>query len=317
MASWLIRVAIVIHALALFIIVFDNRQTHFGNVLFMTVFIDTADPYDWAVWTEKITVSLFLLTALVVLFKPWWPLLLLLALYAFAEAASGVFQGGYRYSEWTLAAQALRFTMPLVLLVMVGAPRLAWLRPWTLAMASSLLRVAVASVFFAHGYLALLGNPGFIDLIIGSFGQMLDVRVREAQAVTMLHVIAIVDFCVALAVLIYPRPLLMPRAWWASPCPVCPIRRVIVPSLMIWLSFWGLLTALSRIFALGLPTGLGQYPELLIRASHVLGPLALWCLFACTYRSVPCEPAACPRESTVQRPASPLDNTPAQASSDP
>ncbi len=291
-ASWILRAAICLHAVALFIIVFQNRQTQFGNLLFMEWLINVEDPYLAAVFVEKITVSLYLAAGLVILFKPLWPLLLLMSGYAFLEACAAVFNAGFRFSEWSLAAQSLRFGLPLVLLILVAGPRMAALREWRVPLAAGLLRILVALVFFTHGYLALLENPRFIDLIIGTSGNIFGSRLSEASAVVLLKWIAIIDFCVALAVLIYPTPLLVPRTFWAAPCRVCPIRRVILPALMIWLAGWGLVTALSRMTTLGIPAGLGQYPELLIRASHVLGPLALWALFTASLQPGTCRSPA-------------------------
>lgn len=301
LASWLLRIGIALHAAALFLIVFSARQTQFGNVLFLEWFVHLEDPHATAVLVEKITVSLYLAAGLVVLVKPFWPVLLLMAAYAFIEAASGTFNAGFRFSEWTIPAQALRFGLPLVLLIVVVAPRFRLLQRWTAPMAASLLRVLVAVVFFTHGYLALMENPRFIDLIIGSFGNILNMWVNEATAVMMLKVIAIVDFCVALAVLIYPTPILVPRKLWASPCRICAIRRVIVPLLMLWLAFWGLLTALSRMASLGYTEGMSEYLELLVRSPHVLGPLALWALFSATYRPWACGVVGRERLSTGER----------------
>ncbi|MFU8848480.1 MAG: hypothetical protein ACNA77_07160 [Opitutales bacterium] len=278
--SYLLRASVLIHALALFIIVFQTRQTQFGVLLFMNWLSEFEDPYLAAVLVEKITVSLYLVAALVIVFKPYWPLLLFIAGYAFLEAYASAANSGFRYSEWSPAAQALRYGAPLVLLILVGAPKFEALRTWRLPLAVSLLRVFVAVVFFTHGYLALLGSPGFIDLIIGTSGNIFGARLSESAAVVLLKWIAVIDFCVALAVLVYPIPLLVPRSLWAGPCRICPIRRGILPGLMCWLALWGLVTALSRMTSLGLPTGLWQYPELLLRGSHFLGPLALWALFA-------------------------------------
>ena len=313
-ASWLLRVAVLAHAVALFAMVFSARQTQFGNYLFLELLAGRDDPHTTAVLIERVTVSLYLAAGVLTLLKPLWPVLLLMAVYALAEAAAGWHNAGYRYSEWTIPSHALRFGAPLVLLCLVLLPRVTWLRPWTATAAASLLRVLVATVFFAHGYQALLASPRFIDLVIGSFASVLDVRVSEAAAVSMLHVIAIVDFCVAAAVLIYPRPLLVPRWLWASPCRVCAIRRVIVPALCLWLALWGLVTAASRMTSLGYPEAMSEYFEVLVRTSHVLGPLALWWLFSATYEGRSCvamrgddaaEPA--PRAAAEARPpASPV-----------
>ena len=282
-ASWLLRVAVAAHAVALFAMVFSARQTQFGNYLFLELLVGRDDPHPEAVLFERVTVSLYLAAGVLTLLKPLWPVLLLMAGYAFVEAAAATYNAGYRFSDWAIPSQTLRFGVPLVLMLLVLLPSVRVLRPWTATAAASLLRVLVAVVFFAHGYQALMGNPRFVDLIIGTFGNMMDVRVTEATATTMLHVIAIVDFCVAAAVLIYPRPLLVPRRVWASPCRVCAIRRVIVPALCLWLATWGLLTAASRMTSLGYPEMMSEYVEVLVRTSHVLGPIALWCLFSATY----------------------------------
>jgi hypothetical protein len=46
--------------------------------------------------------------------------------------------------------------------------------------------------------------------------------------------------------------------------------------LLVWLCFWSTVTAFSRMTALGV----GSYPEVLLRSSHILAPVALWCLAA-------------------------------------
>lgn len=294
MASWLLRLAVLAHAIALFATVFKTRQTQFGNVLFLELFdprvgelffgFRLEDPYLAAVAVEKVTVSLYLLAAVLVLFKPWWPVLLLLSGYALAESLSGTLFGGYRFNEWTVYSDTLRWGTPLALIVLLAFPRARMLNRWRVPLAMDVVRVLIAAVFFVHGLHAWLGNPGFIDLIIGTFGRTLDVQVSESTATAMMKVIAVVDFVVALAVLVLPTPVLMPQRWWRAPAPRGLVRRVIVPALLLWLALWGFITALSRLAALGFPLGWSQYPDLLVRASHYLAPLALWGLVSVTYR---------------------------------
>ncbi|MEX0886536.1 MAG: hypothetical protein WD009_08870 [Phycisphaeraceae bacterium] len=292
-AVWLLRLAVFAHALALFLYVFMTRQTQFGNVLFLELFDPRVgevyfgfrldDPYLAAVWVERVTVSLYLLAGLSVLVRPCWPVLLLMSAYALAEALSGTWFGGYRFNAWTLYADALRWGAPLALMLLVALPRVQTLNRLRLPLARDLLRTLVAVVFTVHGLQALYANPGFIDLIIGTFNQMLGLRVSEGAAVLMLRVIGVVDLAVALALLACPRPLLVPRAAWPPPPADSTTRRLIVPALLLWLAFWGFVTALSRLTALGYRSGLDEYPELLMRAPHFLAPLALWGLFAATY----------------------------------
>jgi hypothetical protein len=292
-ASWLLRAAILLHAVGKFVSVFSMRHTQFGNFLFIELFeqrLQVADPYVSAVWVEKISVSLYLLAGLVVLFRPWWPLLVLMFGYALAEAIAGTLMAGYRFSEWTLPAHALRFLTPLALLALLIAPASAALQPWRLPATRTLLRVATAMVFVTHGLQAYLADPHFIDLILGTTRRIFGIRPTEAAVVHSLKIIAMVDFGVALALLVYPVPLFLPRRWWAEPCAGCPIRRTVLPALLAWTACWGFVTAGSRIASLGWVSGLPQYPELLDRASHFLAPLALWCLYAAEKAPAICRP---------------------------
>jgi hypothetical protein len=294
-ASWLLRIAVLLHAAGKFASVFTMRHTQFGNYLFLEIFdqrYPVADPYLTAVFVEKITVSLYLLAGLVVLVKPWWPLLLLMSGYALAEAVTGTLNAGYRFSEWTVPAHALRYGAPLFLLALAVSPPFRLLERWRLPVTRELLRIAIAVVFVTHGLHALLADPQFIDMIIGTGRRLLGIRVTEANAVLSLKVIAIVDFAAALMLLIYPVPMFVPRRFWAEPCAVCPIRRVILPLLLSWVALWGLVTAAARMTSLGWSAGLPQYPELLDRASHFLAPLALWCLYRAQARPAACGDAA-------------------------
>src|SRR5699024_87135 len=77
------------------------------------------------------------------------------------------------------------------------------------------------------------------------------VRWSEATAVQIMQVIGWVDIVVALAVLLKPNKYLL-----------------------AWLLFWSTLTAFSRMTALGT----GAYTEVLMRASHIVAPLAVYML---------------------------------------
>lgn len=79
------------------------------------------------------------------------------------------------------------------------------------------LRVALFGEFLGHGYFAFVQSPNFVKLITGVTG------VTDDVALTLLRVIGVVDFGVALLALAYPS-----RA------------------LAIYAAMWGLMTALSR-----------------------------------------------------------------------
>jgi hypothetical protein len=117
-----------------------------------------------------------------------------------------------------------------------------------LSVARWLLSIGLAAVFFSHGWGAFHGHAHFIDLIIGSAANLLGMRVTELQALHVLTVIGVVDIAVALLVLARPSR-----------------------GVLLWMATWGLITALSRMSAFG---WMG-YSDVLLRATHVLAPLAL------------------------------------------
>lgn len=198
---------------------------------------------------------------------PRWYLLAPAGLYVLAEYTLRTVVGGQPFSEWAPAAAALRFATPLVtpfLLLSLssravaqetrdGSPdpsgaeslraserRLKFWAWW--------LRCAVAVVFLTHGFEALRHHPAFVDLVIGTGTRMFDVWFEESVVTQVLGVIGIVDLFVAIGLLASPNRLVLG-----------------------WAGCWGLVTALSRITAYGW----GAYPELLMRATHFLVPLAL------------------------------------------
>jgi hypothetical protein len=274
--SWLLRLAVFGHALGLALTVFQLRQTQFGNLLFLGLFgelWEVDDPYLAAVFTERVTVSLFLFGAVISLFRPLVLVLGGLAVYAFAEAFAGMYGGGYHFSEWTIMAHALRWGTPLALvLLVVGRGRA---RVWVVA-SVVLMRALIAVVFVAHGWQALQADPRFIDLILGTAVKLIEVRPTEEAVVGALQAIAVVDFIVAIGVLFFPMRRRLGEdgvsGWGAR------VFGVVGCGLCLWLSAWGLVTAFSRMTSLGIPSGLAEYPEVLMRASHVLVPIALWLL---------------------------------------
>lgn len=83
-----------------------------------------------------------------------------------------------------------------------------------------ILRIALCGEFLGHGYFAFVQSPNFVKLMTGATG------FPEELALTLLRVIGVVDFGVALLAIVYPsRPL------------------------AIYAAMWGFLTALSRPMA--------------------------------------------------------------------
>ena len=241
----LLSLAVFLHALGLFVLVFRMHDTNFGSFLFMVLEFEDAS----AVAIEKATVTAFLLLSGLNLFYKNPNILIALFLYIFFEAWAGYFQGGYHFSNLSLATYALRYLTPVALLAFVAGKSLTLAKRQL--QASRILQLGIALVFASHGVECLLGNPKFIDLLLGGSWNLLGLQMSQDTALQLMQLIGVVDLAVALAVLIRPLRLLL-----------------------FWASFWGLLTALSRMFALGT----GAYPEVLLRASHFLGPFSLYLL---------------------------------------
>ena len=102
-----------------------------------------------------------------------------------------------------------------------------------------------------HGYEALRGNARFVDLILAADHRFLGGQLSEHAARQFLTPIALVDFAVAVAILLGRRP-----------------------GVAGYMAGWGLLTALSRTVHSG---GDGLW-ETLVRAPNCGVPLAI-CLY--------------------------------------
>lgn len=243
---WLLSAAILIHAIGLFATVFGMRQTHFGNYLFLVMGM----PHSEALFYEHISVSIFFLLCVINLFHTRLYTLLPIAAYIFFEAWAGYYQGGYRYSDFTLMAHIMRYLTPLALVVLCAWPfRSTMKAAFRLKSAEWLLRVSLAILFFIHGLEAYYGYPGFLDLIIGSARNLAGIHIAENTSAVLLKGIGILDFAVSLLILVRPGK-----------------------EVLFWALFWGTLTAFSRVTAVGT----AAYIEVLFRASHMIAPLALW-----------------------------------------
>ncbi|WP_164101289.1 hypothetical protein [Candidatus Laterigemmans baculatus] len=212
------------------------------------LFLDLGLSHAAAAQLERITLVAVSVLAWVALAWPRWFLLAPAALYLLLESLAGSIVRGYAFSEWTLAAHALRYLTPVALILLAAATRRPRASSWARVSGTWLLRLGLTSVFLAHGYEAFERHPAFIDLIITSSQNLLGIRIEESQAGAVLRIIAVVDFAVALLLLVRPwRPILF------------------------WMLFWGLVTACSRMTSYGW----GAYTDVLLRTTHFAIPLAL------------------------------------------
>lgn len=244
-AGWLLRLAVLGHALGIAAAIFGKLGSGLGTYFFLEWGFShpqVAVAERWAAW------GLLVLAALACL-RPWLVFLVPIALAIFLDAWARQFNGGAPFAEWTIGAHALRMLVPLAL----AALYLQW--PWTGAVRDFqrrgtmwLLRAGLAVLFITHGFEALRQHPRFIDYLIGTADRWTPLELSEAAAVSLLRVIGVFDIVVGIAVLVRP---------WAP--------------LLAWMAFWGFVTALSRVTSLGIE----QYFEILLRTSHFLAPIAV------------------------------------------
>jgi hypothetical protein len=163
----------------------------------------------------------------------------LAALWLLLSALAQVVLGGEPFAFLAPLAHATRFGVPLALLaIYLGRERAAF----------GLLRWCVAATFATHGWEALQHTPAFIDLIILSARDQLDMPISESSARAFLTAIGWIDVGLAL--------LVVGRRW-----------RVVAG----YMAVWGAITLASRVIALGA----ANWPETTIRTANAVAPLAL------------------------------------------
>jgi len=244
-AGWILRIAVAIHLLGLFIAVHTRAGTAIGGIALM----DWGVAHDTIFAWEKGVTKILLLLGISLLVFPTFPIALIVGAAILANSYAAYKFGGEPFYEWSVWSNTLRWGAPLALAVLAFPTRWIGGEATRARIVSWMLRIMIAIVFVVHGLQAWFANPVFIDLMIGTARRLFDYRLTESNAVTLLKAIAVLDIIVA--------ALLLAGRW---------------RPLLGWLAFWGLITAVSRVTALGIMS----YPEILVRASHYLTPLAVW-----------------------------------------
>ena len=147
---------------------------------------------------------------------------------------------GDRFSELSLGEHAVRYGLPLALL-MFSLPQASFAGVWV-------LRVAAAATFIVHGYKAMQLYGPFTDLILISDASWSALQIEQVTAERALWTIGLVDIVAGI--------LLMAIRWGAVP---------------VYMGCWGVITALSRMTAFGVDA----WPETLVRAANGGVPFAL------------------------------------------
>lgn len=238
--SWILRVTILVHLMGLFIAMHTRVGSSLGGVALM----DWGVPHSTIAFHERLWSKVLLVLGITLLIRPFAIIAAFIGGAVALEAWAAYSFGGNPFSEWSLYSQSLRYTAPLALAVFLLPGKI-----WKYFTVMWMLRIALAIVFAFHGFQALGKHPGFIDLLIGTFRNLLGYRLTESNAVVLLQVIGVVDVIVAV--------LILGGKW-----------RV----LLAWLCFWSTITAFSRVTALGIMS----YTEVLLRASHILAPVAVY-----------------------------------------
>lgn len=207
-----------------------------------TVFITLDASEGLAHWVDQ-GGALVVLVASALAF--WWPhggLLWGATLWMGVMALAITLQDGGHFARWAVFAWAARLAAPLTLW--------AWRHPTLHARAHWIARVGLSATFGMHGIEALWGHPAFIDLLSGAWRRFFGLSLDQEHAMGMLLVIGVVDLLCA-GLVLWPK-----------------LTRKIAGYMVVW----GAITALSRFVQWGSP----GWPAVLLRASHMLLPLALF-----------------------------------------
>jgi hypothetical protein len=169
--------------------------------------------------------------------------------------------GGAIFSELAVPAHATRW-MPCFavwILLFYGAKTDIRHHSSALSAVKYLLIIAASLTFATHGYEAFMEHPKFKDLLYGAFG-IISVSPSQTVAITLLKLIGIMDIFLAVAVIFYHS-----RWKW----------------LLLWMSAWGFLTAISRPIAFG-DLGLD---DALLRIGNGAIPLIVYLLIRYYFQS--------------------------------
>ncbi|MEZ6066828.1 MAG: hypothetical protein R3B90_14240 [Planctomycetaceae bacterium] len=183
------------------------------------------------------------------LVRPCWPVLIGVTAWFGFVAALGPLQDTSRLQP---AAHAARYLAPLALLLLDWWPPVVKFSLGRAGVGLFFLRLGAAATFAGHGLQALRQSREgghFVELITGSMEHVFHWDVSTDHAQLALGVIGGMDIGLAIGLmLVRSRPI------------AC------------WMGVWGILTAVSRVLALG-PEA---YPMVLIRFAHGGAPFTLF-----------------------------------------
>ena len=173
----------------------------------------------------------------------------LIGSWTLALAVAHMIRGG-AYAELAIGEDAVRIAIPFVMLVLLRGPMVWSTR--RVIVGAGILSVATAMTFAVHGYKAQQLYGPFADLVLLSDQRLFHFEIDQSAVERILTVIGWVDILVAVLVL---------TTRW----------RII----LVYMTCWGLITALSRMTALGVV----GWPDTLVRAANAGAPFVLLFLY--------------------------------------
>ncbi len=234
--KWILKMVILLQCAGVFFLLQS------GSAVEGMLFMDYGLPQTSSKQIEKAVGLLFLFLGFFVFIRPFQIILVVLASMFLALAWIIQLQGGSPFTEWSLFAHAVRILLP-VTFIFIMKEGLLYKK-----VAFYLLVFGLSITFITHGLEAISLHPYFIDYLITTAKRLVEFNLTESVAGIVLKTIGSLDILVGLSILTF-------RSKW----------------LFLWMAVWGFITAFARITELGW----GMFPEVLVRAVHFGGPVAL------------------------------------------
>jgi hypothetical protein len=193
------------------------------------------------------------------LVRPCWPVLLpVVGWFGVIAAVASVERHRLEPAE-----QAVRILAPLSLMLLDLWPPRAKFTLGRAGLAIFFLRLGIAATFIGHGLVALQQSRvggNFVELIQGSFQNVAGVEVSDDHARQALGIIGGIDIGLGLGIILTRSKVFA-----------------------LYMAFWGVLTAMSRVLAYG-PDA---YPLVLLRAANGGAPFALFLYWFLALKELP------------------------------
>jgi hypothetical protein len=232
---WILKITILLQSLGLFFMLLK------GSSVESLFFLDFGFEQATSKSLENSLAYLMLILGIAIFIQPKSYTMILFFIVSLGVSWVIQRQGGIPHANLTLPSHALRILTPIGLWILVKYRG-------DYSKAYSVLTLALSITFLTHGLEALSHHPRFIDYLFAFSTKFLNYNPRQSDAEFILIVIGVLDICMAILVLVKPKPIIF-----------------------VWMAYWGFVTASARIVELGW----GMYPEVLVRASHFLIPVVL------------------------------------------